>query len=77
MEITIASLEPMFGDILVTYNKVGNKYYTAIWHKVHKESTCQEPTTKEKAKRAFEKLTDAILDGNYSYEDRKAMLFTP
>ena len=74
MTYTIAIIEDLNGEIKVNFDKTGNKYLVGIYHNETKEYTYKEYSTHEEAKQIYIKLTTAILEGTYSYEDRKKML---
>jgi hypothetical protein len=74
MSYTIGILEDVQGKITVNFDKNGNKYLIGIYHKETKEYTHNTFATHSEAYAVFEKLTRAILKGEYSYEQRKEMI---
>jgi len=74
MNFTIAEMVDIQGDIKVKYGKDGNKYTVGIRNEETKEYTHNTYASKEDAYKVFSKLTKAIIDGCYSYEQRKSFL---
>lgn len=74
MNYTKASLEDVQGNIEVNLDKDGNQYLVGIRHAETKEYTHKTFDTLESAYKVFEKLSKAIIMGDYSYEQRKSFL---
>ena len=74
MSYTIASLEDIQAEVTYDFVTSGNKYIITIYNKLSKESQHKKYDTLDDAIKVFQKLTEVILTGCYSDEDRIKML---
>lgn len=74
MHYTIASLNDVHFDQILNLDSSGNQYVVCLYHKDTKEATHKRFDDIYSAYTLFEKLTRCICLGEYSYNDRKAML---
>lgn len=71
MYYTIASLEDMAGNQTVDFNKDGNKYTVSMYNKGTKESCSKTYKNFADAEYVYMKFVRAVLEGLYSFEERK------
>jgi len=74
MHYTVAIIEDIQGNVKVNFDKTGNKFVVGLYNKKTKEYTAKIFNDTESGYLIFEKLSRAIIDGCYNYEDRKEML---
>ena len=74
MHYTIASIKDVQGVISVNFAKHGNGYMVYIHNRETHECTHRDFTKLNTAYDVFERLSRAIIMGNYNYEQRKQIL---
>ena len=74
MIYSIATIKDFLFDQTVDLNKKGNRYQIVFYQSEKRNYTYKEFDTLEEAKKVFTRLSGAIIEGSYSYEDRKAIL---
>lgn len=74
MHYTIASLTDMQFDQQLDLIKSGNRYEVGLYNLATKEYCHKEFGNLDDAYKLFEKLSHCICFGDYSYDDRKAMM---
>lgn len=71
MYYTIASLEDMAGNQTIDFDKDGNKYTVSIYNKGTKENCSKTYKNFVDAEYVYMKFVRAVLEGLYSFEERK------
>lgn len=74
MHYTVATLEDVHSGQIISLDKCGNQYQVGAYHTETKDFAHKKFATLDEAKAVFLQLASAIVDGCYSYEQRKAML---
>lgn len=74
MYYTIASLEDYAGNQVLSFDKMGQFYNISLYNKDSKESTKLTIRDITKASKIYLELTDCILKGYYSFEQRRNIL---
>ena len=74
MHYTVAIIEDVQGDVKVNFDITGNKFLVGLYNKKTKQYTHKTFDEMEEGYLIFEKLSKAIIEGCYTYEDRKGML---
>lgn len=74
MHYTISSLNDVQFDQMLDLNKTGNKYSVYLYHKDTKKVAHKTFDNIGDAYAIFEKLARHICFGDYSFNDRMAML---
>lgn len=74
MHYTIAIMEDVQNDITINFDKVGDGYLVGLRNEDNSEYTKKIFKVFIEAKSKYFELVDAIIEGCYSYEQRKEML---
>lgn len=74
MHYTIAMMKDVQIDMVISFDKVGNKYLVGLRNSENNEYTKKLFDNFREAKETYMKLADAILEGCYSYNQRKSFL---
>lgn len=71
---TIAVLEDLAGGQTIEFCKVGNKYIIGITDRKEDKYVTRHYRTRKEAQFVFLNLSYVVLEGNYSFEQRKQLM---
>lgn len=74
MSYTITNMESFDGMQILNLDKIGNQYMVGFYNKGKSEYTHKTFATIDEAETAFLKIAKCFIRGEYSAEDRAAML---
>lgn len=74
MNYTIAVLEDLTGNQIIEFCKVGNEYMICITDRKEDKYITRHYRTRKEAQFVFLNLSYAVLEGKYSFEQRKQLM---
>lgn len=74
MDYTIAVLEDLAGNQTIEFCKVGNEYRVSITDREKDKYITRHYRTRKEAQFVFLNLSYAVLEGTYSFEQRKQLM---